>query len=166
MFLVNGERELLEHVLQGTDALAGYLDVQVAKAWCGFGIAVFQYAIDKLDKKPGTSEWWTYLCVHKADNTLIGNGGYKGEPEDGMVEIGYEIAPDYRNQGFATEFAGALIDHAFDQSDVLCIRAHTLAESNASSGVLRKCGFVMTDEILDDTDGAIWRWELWKSPEQ
>jgi RimJ/RimL family protein N-acetyltransferase len=38
------------------------------------------------------------------------------------------------------------------------VSAHTLAEKNASTAVLRKSGFARTGP-LRDPDGDVWRWE-------
>ena len=50
-------------------------------------------------------EWWAYLPVLKKTKTLLGSCGYKGDPKNGMVEIGYEVAEAYRGWGLATEMA-------------------------------------------------------------
>ena len=39
------------------------------------------------------------------------------------------------------------------------VRAHTLAERNASTRVLEKCGFGLVGEVVDPEDGPVWRWE-------
>jgi RimJ/RimL family protein N-acetyltransferase len=91
---------------------------------------------------------------------LIGNCGYKGPPKEGVVEIGYEVAELYRGQGFATEIATALIEHAFSDHRVEQILAHTLAEENASVHILRRCGFRFGGNIDDPDDGPVWRWSL------
>ena len=78
---------------------------------------------------------------------MIGGGGYKGKPTaEGMVELGYEITSNYRNNGYATEMARGLIAHAFTNNMVKSIIAHTLAEENASTKVLQKCGFKKVQE--------------------
>jgi len=69
---------------------------------------------------------------------LAGSCGYKGEPVNGVVEIGYEAAEDYRSKGLATEKAAALINFALQQPEVNQGQAHTLAEENESGTVLKK----------------------------
>lgn len=116
-----------------------------------------------LRKNPAAAAWGGRLIVLKSENRLIGMGGYKGEPTpEGVIEIGYEVAPDYRGRGFATEIAEGLCRGAWGDSRVRTILAHTLAHPNASNRVLEKLGFVKTAEIVDPDDGPIWRWELSK----
>ena len=94
-------------------------------------------------------------------NVLVGSGGYKGPPtEQGMVEIGYEIAEAYRGRGFATEMAQLLVQKALEAPEVQLVQAHTLAEENASVKVLRKCGFQHVETLSDPDEGDVWRWEL------
>ena len=95
-----------------------------------------------------------------AENLVIGSCGFKGPPgTDGIVEIGYGLAPGYRGRGFATEAAQALVTYALDCERVRTIRAHTLPEPNASARVLAKCGFRRFGEVTDPKDGLVWRWE-------
>lgn len=104
------------------------------------------------------ARWWTHLFVHAADRALIGIGGYTGPPENGTVEIGYCIAPAYRGRGLATAAAAELINRA-GAAGVRTVQAHTLAQANASTGVLGGLGFTRAAEI-DSEDGPLWRWEL------
>jgi [ribosomal protein S5]-alanine N-acetyltransferase len=157
--LIPGTKEILAAGIEGNQQLAEQLNVIVPANWTEFGTGPLQYCLGKLNAEDEHG-WWTYFPVHKKDNTLIGSGGYKGKPVDGTIEIGYEIAPAYRNKGLATEFAQALIDHAFSFIHIHTVTAHTLAEPNASTKVLAKCGFLKINEINDPDDGPVWKWEL------
>ena len=91
-----------------------------------------------------------FAVIHKIDNTLIGMGGFPGPPDsDGVAEIAYGIAPPDQGNGYATEVADALTDFASSDSRAKRIRAHTLAEANASTRVLEKCGFKKVGETID-----------------
>jgi ribosomal-protein-alanine N-acetyltransferase len=159
--LIACDAELLRKAIAGDAMLANHLNVAVQENWTAFGVAALQYALERLSENEEESGWWTYFPVHKQDNQLIGSGGYKGKPTpEGIVEIGYEIAPDYRNRGLATEMAVGLIQHALEDERVQIIIAHTLGQENASTSVLHKCGFEKVEEINDPDDGPIWKWEL------
>ncbi len=94
---------------------------------------------------------------------MLRSCGYKGEPdENGMVEIGYEVAKDYRNRSYATEITNLLINNAFQDKMAKTIQAHTLAERNASVRVLEKCNFQFVEAYNDEDDGLIWKWILEK----
>ena len=152
---------LLQTAIHSNDALAQHLGLSVPDDWTEFGSIALQYVLDRLQRYPDEEAWWTYFPIHKTDQRLIGSGGYKGVPSPhGAVEIGYEIAPDYRGQGLATEMAQGLIDHAFRDKRVLIILAHTLGEPNPSTAVLSKCGFTHVETLHDPEEGTIWKWEL------
>lgn len=158
--LISCSPEVLRHILLGDKDLSRLLEVEVPDPWSTFGHPAFVYAFEQVIRDPGSQRWWTYLPIIRARQILAGSGGYKGPPDpDGMVEIGYEIAPAFQHQGYATEMAQGLTEQALADPAVSFVQAHTLAQENASVAVLKKCGFVWKDEFEDETDGKVWRWE-------
>jgi RimJ/RimL family protein N-acetyltransferase len=107
---------------------------------------------------------WThgFSLVHRDSDIVVGKGGFKGPPADGVAEIAYGVVPDFQGKGYATEAAQALVAWAFSSGQVRVVRAHTLAEANASARVLTKCGFRLIGEVIDPEDGLVWRWEKHK----
>ena len=106
---------------------------------------------------------WThgFSMVERTSGTVIGSCAYKGPPDtEGVVEIAYEVNPEYQGRGYATEASRALIDFAFCSGQVYLVRAHTRPENNASTRVLTKCKFKCIGEVVDPEDGLVWRWEL------
>jgi RimJ/RimL family protein N-acetyltransferase len=101
-----------------------------------------------------------FAVVHPDTRSVIGSAGFKGAPDSaGMVEVAYGIVPAFQGRGFATEAAAALVAFAFDSGLVQMVRAHTLPTPNASTRVLKKCGFEFMGEVMDPDDGRVWRWE-------
>src|SRR4051812_44751104 len=93
--LVCCTNEILEALFKGEDVLAKYLDIVIPSQWTEFGDVAFRWNYDML-KQPGTKpEWLSYLPILK-ENALAGSCGYKGAPDNGIVEIGYEVATMYR----------------------------------------------------------------------
>jgi RimJ/RimL family protein N-acetyltransferase len=110
----------------------------------------------------GPADPWRhgFFIVESSTGIVIGSAGFKGPPDAaGMVEIAYGVVPARQGQGFATEAAGALVRYAAADPRVRLLRAHTLPEANASTHVLRKCGFVHVGAVVDPEDGLVWRWE-------
>lgn len=108
------------------------------------------------------ARWGSYYLIWRtrSGGTVVGLGGYKGRPDaEGWVEIGYEIAPDYRKRGLATTFVRILLEHARHDPYVRGIIAHTLPEENPSVMLLRATGFQFVGAVEDPDDGTIWRWE-------
>ena len=91
---------------------------------------------------------------------MIGGASFKGPPDGtGVVEIAYGIVPSFEGRGYATEAARALVEYAQKNEAVREIIAHTSPEANASTHVLKKCGFTFAGEVMDPEDGRVWRWE-------
>lgn len=104
--------------------------------------------------------WSGFLFVDRPAGVLVGNGGLVAPPDArGAVEIGYEIAPQYWNKGYATEAARALVALAREHGASI-VEAHTLAETNASNAVLKKIGMRFVEELPNDEVGAVWRWRV------
>ena len=81
-----------------------------------------------LEKRPEQAGWWCwYFVLHNrvtGSRVLIGNGGFKGPPDDeGTVEIGYSLLQPYRDKGYTTEAVKALLSWAFGHPEVTLVIA-------------------------------------------
>jgi RimJ/RimL family protein N-acetyltransferase len=138
----------------GRDTLAAYLGLSLPDDWPEFPEAFELHSTDSVE----TPRWPGYFFVSKFHQSVVGNGGFAGQPQDGEIEIGYEIAPAFRNQGFATAAVEAMLAVAFSQPEILAVTAHTLATENPSNGVLKKVGMRFVGEFPNDDVGTVWRW--------
>jgi RimJ/RimL family protein N-acetyltransferase len=78
----------------------------------------------------------------------VGAAGYFGPPgNDGQVEVGYSVLPEWQRQGYATEMVELLVSHAFAFAKTREIVAHTAAENAASIGVLISTGFAQSGVV-------------------
>ena len=113
-----------------------------------------------LRSSSGADPWKYGFGVIDEGGMVIGTAGFKGPPDEGgVVEIAYGIVHDRQGKGFASEAASALTEFALNDARIALVRAHTLAETNASTRVLAKCGFSFLGEVVDPEDGLVWRWE-------
>jgi RimJ/RimL family protein N-acetyltransferase len=78
---------------------------------------------------------------------VVGNAGFHGPPQDGVVELGYGLAPEVWGRGLATEAAGALVEWARADGRVERIVADVEPSNAASQAVLAKLGFVRAGEV-------------------
>lgn len=148
-----------EAILQDKKELERLLNLKIFDAWPQFPESI-PYAYDYLKTHP-SSVWGMYLFIHTRDRALIGNGGYKGAPdEEGMVEIGYAIVPEYRRRGLATEAACGMTRYAFSHPEVKIVQAHTLKDGTASMGVLRKLGMKFVGTAQDPDEGEVLQWRV------
>jgi [ribosomal protein S5]-alanine N-acetyltransferase len=150
---------LLDSIVNDKSRLETLLGVAIPDKWPDYREAYsFSYKLLKAD--PTILSWWTYLFICPDEKSLVGSGGFKGKPKDGVVEIGYEIAPEFRNRGFATEAARGMVEFAFSNPEVTSVQARTLAEINPSVKILQKLGMKLIGEKVDPDDGPIWLWRL------
>jgi RimJ/RimL family protein N-acetyltransferase len=82
------------------------------------------------------------FVITRDDGRLIGGGGIGLRPRG--YEIGYWIGVPYWGNGYATEAARALVDHAFRDLDLTELLAGARVTNPASRRVLEKCGFQWT----------------------
>jgi len=152
--------QYFEALLQGNDVLADLLGIDIPEYWTEFP-EIILVAYDKLRNDPSMLGWFFYLVIHREDRRLIGSGGFKERPDkNGMVEIGYEITADYREQGYGTELAAALIRFAFSHNYVQKVVAHTEEEYNASVKILQKAGMQFAGEVSDKENEQLWQWAI------
>jgi len=90
-----------------------------------------------------------YRITRLTDGLAIGGIGFKGQPEDGCVEIGYGLAPSARGHGYAAEAVVAVLAVAADHG-LSRVVADTTVGNVASQRTLIRAGF-----RLVGTDGEI-----------
>jgi RimJ/RimL family protein N-acetyltransferase len=144
----------LEALAEGDEIFSARFSIPVVTDWIGFPEAL-PAAIKEARRRP-ENPWGTHLFLDD-DGALVGFGGFKGEPRDGEVELGYAVAPGRQGRGIATAVVEELVRRA-RTAGVNIVSAHTLAEDNASTAVLRKTGFARTGQ-LREPEGDVWRWE-------
>jgi RimJ/RimL family protein N-acetyltransferase len=88
-----------------------------------------------------------YRITRLSDRRAIGGLGFKGQPRDGCVEIGYGLAPSARGHGYAAEAVIALLTVATDHG-LSRVIADTTLDNIASQRTLVRAGFrlVTTDD--------------------
>lgn len=130
----------------------------VPDGWPQFPEAI-GFALERLRGVPdGNRPWSMQLFIDDETDHLIGSGGFAAPPVERTVEIGYEVAPEFRGRGFGTAAARALVEHAVASGEVDHVIAHTLPESNPSTHVLVSLGFRKVAEQTDPEVGPVWEW--------
>ena len=149
-----------EGLAAGDTAFSARLGVAVEPGWMDFP-EVLPRLIDGV-LRDGPSAWGWHL-IFGEDGVLIGNCGWKGDPIDGVAELGYAVAPARRNRGVATAVVRTLLQRGRDAGLRTAV-AHTLGSESASTTVLQRCGFSHVGDLVDPEQGTVWRWERVLSP--
>jgi RimJ/RimL family protein N-acetyltransferase len=140
------------------------MDSAVPDGWPEFPEAI-GFTLDHLQSAPAADHAWSMqFFVDPATARLLGSGGFAGRPVDRVVEIGYEIAPAFRGQGFGTAAARALVERAVASGEVDHVIAHTRPGPNASTGVLLSLGFAHVGDQEDPEVGTVWEWRWTHRP--
>ncbi|RFZ84613.1 N-acetyltransferase [Mucilaginibacter terrenus] len=115
-----------------------------------------QESINFYSRSGFTPPW---ICYYATENgELIGCAGYKGPPVNGRVEIAYGTFPTHQQKGVGTRICQKLVELALLTDPSVSIIAHTLAQDNYSSRILKKNGFAFTSSFEDEEDGMVWLW--------
>jgi RimJ/RimL family protein N-acetyltransferase len=149
---------VLEHVVSG-------LPVEIP----GYKVAdgalppphVAKRALDNVAR--GCSPMWAvpFNIVSVLDALVVGGCGFKGAPVEGVVEIGYGIAPTCMRRGFAKRGVGLMLEMA-RASNIREVIAHISAENEPSAALARSIGFIAEGPVVDSDGEEVVRWR-WKS---
>ncbi len=160
LLLIPADADLINAELAGVDVLASALEASVGDTWSSLTMTnILPLFAKQLDANPELVGWFTWYWVLARDDgrVLIGNGGFKGPPDDaGQVEIGYEVLPAHQGHGYATETVATLAKWALRCADVETVVAECLPDNFASIRVLEKCGFVEVGDGLEQ-GSRLWR---------
>lgn len=116
-----------------------------------------RYRLAQMEVDPSIQPWLGRAMVLTDDagtRRAIGTIGFHGPPDDqGRLEVGYRVEPDYRRQGFAREAVAGLFDWAASTHGVRRFLASISPTNHASRRLAADFGFVQTGSQVDDLDG-------------
>jgi [ribosomal protein S5]-alanine N-acetyltransferase len=161
--LVPATTELLLALGEDRARFGELIGSPVPDGWPEFPEAI-GFTLEYLRTAPADDQQWSMqFFVDDATGRLVGSGGFAGPPADRTVEIGYEVAPEFRGQGFGSAAARALVERAVGGGAVDTVIAHTLPGPNPSTGVLTSLGFAHVGDQQDPEAGTVWEWR-WTRP--
>lgn len=162
--LVASTVELLRIELEAPEKLGAALGVKVPASWPpGFyDRDAIQFFLEKTMQ--GGAEalgWYGWYAIRRATEgeaaLLVAAAGYVGPPSaEGIVEMGYSVAPEERRKGYAQEMVTALIARALQSPNVRHVVAEVNETNEPSVRTLEKCGFV---RIGPGRDPGHWRYQ-------
>lgn len=89
---------------------------------------------------------------------VVGLCSITRSPRDGVIDIGYGVAPSRQNRGIAGRAIGEIVRWARGDSRVHAITAETSTTNIASQRVLARNGFLQTGIREDEEDGSLLCW--------
>ena len=148
--IVTFKVEMMEALLKGNIELEKIIPYKVASEYpLDVYKQFFTYKIERFRKFPNENEW-EGIIIHKIDNKIMGDMGFKGGPnEEGIIDLGYSIVPSYQGKGYATEMGKAMADWGLSQLNAKQVIATCNPDNFASIRVLEKIGFNITQKTKD-----------------
>lgn len=115
---------------------------------------LWSFRLAQVTEDPATNPWLVRVVIDSDTREIVGHAGFHGPPdENGMVEIGYTIAENYRRRGYARATAAALIEYAAADPTVTTVRASIRPDNVASLATISPFGFTQVGEQMDEIDG-------------
>jgi RimJ/RimL family protein N-acetyltransferase len=118
-------------------------DVARYQSWSGFSEKDGrEFLAWVADRRPGETGWFQFALERKTGGGFIGDVGLKILDDPRLAQVGYTIAREHWNQGYATEAIRALLAHAIPEFGLHRIHASVDPRNLGSVRVLEKAGFV------------------------
>jgi ribosomal-protein-alanine N-acetyltransferase len=103
---------------------------------------------------PVDVDWVTGVVRDEAAGLSVGRAGFHSAPDDdGMVEVGYDLDPEYRGRGYGHAILAYLIERARREPDVRVVRTSIRPDNAASLALIARYDFVVIGEEWDEEDG-------------
>lgn len=115
---------------------------------------LWRLRLSDIAANPEAARWIARAAVDNPGGFVVGHAGFHGPPdEDGMVEVGYTVVPQYRRRGYARAMLAALLRRAADEPQVRTVRASISPGNVASLATISGFGFEPAGEQWDEEDG-------------
>ena len=146
-------REFLD--TDGTDVLAYQRDARYLRfyPWTDRTEAdvrdFVQMFLDQQNDQPRRR--FQLAVTSREDGQLIGSCGIRRKLEnDWEADIGYELAPEYWGQGYATEAAQAVVEFGFRELKLHRVSSWCIADNAASARVLERLGLRLEGRLREN----------------
>ena len=110
-----------------------------------------EYQKAYIENMYGFYEYGMWLVFSRETGKLIGRAGLEHD------ELGYMIAPELWNQGYATEVCRFIIDYARENTDFEELYCRIDERNTASVRLAKKLGFTNSGHMDDDINASIYR---------
>lgn len=110
-----------------------------------------EYQKAYIENMYGFYEYGMWLVFSKETGKLIGRAGLEHD------ELGYMIAPELWNQGYATEVCRFIIDYARENTDFEELYCRIDERNTASVSLAKKLGFTNSGHVDEDIHASIYR---------
>ena len=118
------------------------------------GPSPISYRLERIKKNPEFLPFALRLGVEREGREIIGSAGFHDMPdENGMIEIGFGVVPKCHNQGYGQEMLNAMWRWVVKNPNVKILRYTVSPENMPSLHIIKKLGFDLVGEQIDEIDG-------------
>lgn len=110
-----------------------------------------EYQKAYIENMYGFYEYGMWLVFSKETGKLIGRAGLEHD------ELGYMIAPELQNRGYATEVCRFIIEYARENTDFEELYCRIDERNTASVRLAKKLGFTNSGHVDEDIHASIYR---------
>ena len=119
------------------------------------------HRIPRVKADPSFAEIGLILAVEKSEKVIIGSAGFHDQPdENGMIEIGFGIVPEFQNRGFGKELLHGMWQMILQYPNVKTLRYTVSPENLPSMHIIKNLNFDLVGEQIDEEDGLELIYEL------
>ena len=113
-----------------------------------------RWRVPQVKANPSVNKWFLRWMVNTATREIVGGISFHGPPdEQGMMEIGLSVHPDFLRLGYATEALAGMWSWVVEQAGVELLRYTVAPDNLASVAVVEKFGFASVGQQIDPEDG-------------
>jgi RimJ/RimL family protein N-acetyltransferase len=143
MRLIPATAETVRAEIEDRPTFAALLGAAIPADWPPEMLSdALPWFLEQLETLPERVGWLTWYGVLLGpDPVLAASGGFTGPPQEGTVEVGYSVLPQFQRQGYATEMIASLIEWARTQPAVRRVIADARPDNTPSVRLLRRLGF-------------------------
>ena len=112
------------------------------------------YRLPQVRTDPSSAPYLMRVAVLRDERVIVGGAGFHSLPDDeGTIEIGFEVRPEFRRNGYGTEILHGMWGWVIDQPGVRTLRYSVGIGNTASQRIVRSLGFTHVGVQEDEEDG-------------
>lgn len=125
------------------------------------GPSPLRHRIPRVKVDPTFADIGLILAIEKSKKIIIGSAGFHDQPdENGMIEIGFGILPEFQNRGFGKELLHGMWKMILENPNVKTLRYTVSPENDPSMHIIKNLNFNLVGEQIDEEDGLELIYEL------
>jgi len=113
-----------------------------------------KYRAPRIAANPELAKYLLRVAVLKSEQIIIATAGFHDGPDvNGMIEIGFGVDNAYQGKGYGQELLHGMWGWVVNNPDVKTLRYTVSPDNLISQHIIKKLGFNLVGEQIDEEDG-------------